>query len=676
MLNTQLCSVFVTMALTLATAVQAANKAGTMEVVGNSGVSGQMMFLQSNGQVAILDKVENNPIKRPNGKGPAAAVFYNYKTNEVKADNLQTNPFCAGGMTLGDGRWLVVGGNKAVGTGGVTAKQNKSPYYNTNGGRSIRFLQPCSGDGCVWQDQDPKGLQKERWYATIEPMSDGHAMILGGMRDGGFVPSDGSNEPSYEFYPDAGGVYHLDILQRTVPLSLYPITYLLSNNEVFIQANRQAIIWNTDTLKETTLPNIPSAPRVYPASGGSALLPMTPANNYSQTILFCGGTSLGSAKKWGNEGGPATMVTERAASTSCTQISPLGNKQWEDQDDLPEGRSMGQFIQLPDGKLWFGNGVTTGVAGYTTDPNSPGKPVGTSFGDNPSYKPLVYDPSKPSGQRWKQVGKTDIGRLYHSTATLLPDSSILISGSNPSPDVTSKQKWKTEYRVERWYPEFYDRERPSNKGLPTSIGYGGSGFSLTMSSADEAKKTKVVVLRTGFSTHAMNMGQRMLELRTATDGSTVKVSSMPPNAALFAPGPALAFVVVDGVPSQGKFVTIGNGKIGKQNIGAETNLGSVRAVSKATTAHKETDSARSGKHKNMIRKVVDKIADEVSSLVGEDKTRADKLANALSGSPVSGQKLSTSLENIFSDIQSALQNSVEAVADKFSKGEIKEHLSG
>jgi hypothetical protein len=32
--------------------------------------------------------------------------------------------------------------------------------------------------------------------------------------------------------------------------------------------------------------------RVYPASGGVAMLPLTVANNYTQTLLFCGGTDM------------------------------------------------------------------------------------------------------------------------------------------------------------------------------------------------------------------------------------------------------------------------------------------------------------------------------------------------------------------------------------------------
>lgn len=674
-------SSMVALAITIASVN--AQKAGTVETVGNSGVSAQMMFLQSNGQVAILDKVENNPIKKPNGQGPAAAVFYNYRDNSVKADNMKTNPFCAGGMTLGDGRWLVVGGNKAVGPGGVTASQNKSPYYDRNGGQAMRFLSPCSGSDCVWDDNDRKGLMKERWYATMEPMRDGHVMIAGGMRDGGFVPSQGSNEPSYEFYPSTGSTYKMDFLGRTVPLSLYPFTYLLSDNRVFMQANRQAILWNTDTLQETKLPNIPVAPRVYPSSGGNAMLPLTPANNYKETILFCGGISLGSGSNWGNEGGPRVMVTQRPASTSCTQITPLGDAQWRDQDPLPEGRSMGQFINLPDGRLWFGNGVTTGVAGYTTDPNQAGKPVGTSFGDNPSFKPLVYDPSKPAGQKWKRVGTAKVGRLYHSSATLLPDSSILIAGSNPSPDVNTKQKWKTEYTVERWYPEWYDQQRPSNAGLPNSIGYGGSGFSLTFGSSSEAANAKVVVIRTGFSTHGFNMGQRHLELRSQSSGNTLNVAAMPANPALFAPGPALMFVVVNGVASTGKFVMIGNGKIGDQPVGAETTLRKRDLFTEVMEHHQKLkrvhhSSKRISNQASSSHNATVAASAQRSSLVGADKQRADHIAELLQGEPVQGHIVkplhddSNELKSFFDSIQ----QHVEEAAEGFKSGKHTEHLSG
>ncbi len=49
--------------------------------------------------------------------------------------NVRSNTFCAGGMSLGDGRWLVTGGNKAVTTNGATAKQGQGTARTTAVGR-------------------------------------------------------------------------------------------------------------------------------------------------------------------------------------------------------------------------------------------------------------------------------------------------------------------------------------------------------------------------------------------------------------------------------------------------------------------------------------------------------------------------------------------------------------
>ncbi|WFD41897.1 (methyl)glyoxal oxidase [Malassezia psittaci] len=562
---------FVAAALALAGTASAAS-GNSVSIVGHSGVSGQMMFLGASGKVYILDKVENNPVQI-NGH-PAWAVEYDYNTNKYRTMAVRTNTFCAGGTSLGDGRWILTGGNKAVKHNGDTATPGAGPYDSYNGGHALRFLSPCTDESCQWVDKSSNQMQKERWYPTVEPLSDGSVAIIGGMRDGGYVTSSSSNEPSLEYYPakgDGDAVY-VDFLSRTVPLSLYPHTFMMGSGELFMQANRETILWNWNKNSETRLPNIPVAPRVYPASGGAVLLPLRPSNNYKETVLFCGGMKM-TNKQWGNEGGPSVMVTERDASNSCEQISPMSsNPQYKTVDDLPEARSMGQFIILPNGKLWFGNGIATGTAGYTSDSNSVGQPVGHSFGDNPVKNHYLYDPSKPAGQRWSQVGKARVGRLYHSTATLLPDSSILISGSNPNPDYTDNAEFNTEYRVERWYPDFYNKDRPSAKDLPSKFHYGGTAFTVSFNSASDAQNAKVVLIRTGFSTHAMNMGQRMIELRSKVNGSNLHVAQMPSNPNLFAPGPALAFVVVNGVPSQGKFVMVGNGQIGSQPTHPDSSL--------------------------------------------------------------------------------------------------------
>jgi hypothetical protein len=183
--------------------------------------------------------------------------------------------------------------------------------------------------------------------------------------------------------------------------------------------------------------------------------------------------------------------------------------------------------------------------------------------------------------------------MYHSSAVLLPDGSVAVSGSNPNADYVSPSatpdfpnanyKYFTEYSVEIFYPDYYDRPRPAPGGMPSSLSYGGDMFNLTLSKTDLGNKvaninaTKVVVIRPGFSTHAMNMGQRHVELRTsfttAPDGSAVlHVAQLPPNPAILVPGPALFFVVVDGTPSNASWVTVGDGVIGPQTVRAESAL--------------------------------------------------------------------------------------------------------
>jgi hypothetical protein len=97
--------------------------------------------------------------------------------------------------------------------------------------------------------------------------------------------------------------------------------------------------------------------------------------------------------------------------------------------------------------------------------------------------------------------------MYHSTALLLADGSLIVSGSNPNKDVTSV-KWGTSYVVERWYPKWYNEPRPTVVGsFPKSLSYGGDAWTLSYTPLDKSAdpaNAKVVVIRSGFSTHGVS----------------------------------------------------------------------------------------------------------------------------------------------------------------------------
>jgi hypothetical protein len=355
------------------------------------------------------------------------------------------------------------------------------------------------------------------------------------------------------------------------------------------------VLWNPLTNVETSLPDMPGAVvRVYPASGAVAMLPLTPANNYTQTILFCGGSNM-TDEMWGDYAMPAVNTWLWPASNDCQRITPEPQNgqpaAYEQDDDMMEGRSMGQFIILPDGTLFLVNGGLNGTAGYAQGTGQTATygqmPYGESLASGPIGTPAIYNPNMPSGQRWSNagLGTSNIARLYHSSAILLADGSVLIAGSNPNYDVNLTTAFPTTYQAEIFYPPYFSAPvRPVVTGVPSNISYGGEPFDLTISASsysgssnNAANNATVVLQRGGFTTHAMNMGQRLMQLNNTftvqSDGTiTLHVAQALPNPNIFQPGPAFLFVTINGIPSNGTFVIVGNGQLGTQPTSAASVL--------------------------------------------------------------------------------------------------------
>ncbi|KAA1477815.1 DUF1929-domain-containing protein [Dentipellis sp. KUC8613] len=618
-----------------------AQKAGSFVEVGDTLVSAMMLFLGTDEKVYILDKTEGNQAQ-VNGH-PAWAASWDLKTNTATAMDMQTNPFCAAGMHLPNGSFVVMGGNGAVSTGGVIGS-NKNPggfsanfdstYKDYDGTKALRIIDPCTGDvskgECTWYDS-PNGLQmaKNRWYPAAEPLADGSVVIIGGFTSGGYINRNtpvidplyegGAAEPTFEFYPSRGGEPQvMQFMGQTVGLNAYAHTYLLASGRMLVQANVSTIIWDYNGNNETPLPDMPhNVVRVYPASGAVAMLPLTPANNYSQTVLFCGGTDMPD-EAWGNYSNPVIDTFYYPASPDCQRLTPEpadgSQPAYEQDDDMSIGRTMGQFIALPDGTMLVLNGGANGTAGYATNTGTTlsysDMPYGMSLAAAPVTQPAIYNPNAPKGSRWSStgLGTSNIPRLYHSSAILLPDGSVFVAGSNPNVDVNLTTYFPTTYKAEIFYPPYFNAtNRPQPQNVPTKLTYGGNPFDVTVPAAsysgsanDAAEKTTVWLMRGGFTTHALNMGQRSMQLNNTytvnKDGSIVlHVAQLPPNPNLFQPGPAMLFVTIDGIPSNGTMLSVGNGQIGTQpTSGASVLPASVRVDSASGTGSGNSNQNSSG----------------------------------------------------------------------------------
>lgn len=119
-------------------------------------------------------------------------------------------------------------------------------------------------------------------------------------------------------------------------MNLFPLVWLLPSGNLFVQAEYQAEIFDYKNKIEYPISDIPDCVRVYPASAGTAVFPMTPENNWTATIIFCGGTFLES-DQWTTD----WNISQYPANESCVHISPDVDLTWYQNDPLDTGRSMG-----------------------------------------------------------------------------------------------------------------------------------------------------------------------------------------------------------------------------------------------------------------------------------------------------------------------------------------------
>jgi hypothetical protein len=505
-------------------------------------VAAMQLSVVTDRYVIIYDKAEHNPLKTDDGIN-AWSVLLDTQKHTVRALKVETNSFCAGGGWLSNGTLASFGGNPQE---NVAAE---------DGIMGIRLFTPNNdGSGEVWEDPSTVRLASNRWYPSSARISDGSQIVIGGAISGGFINDASDDNPTIEFFPPKGDgtPIHLNFLHDALPSNLFPHVFTLPDNRIFVAANQLAMIYDWVNDIETRLPNFPNGVRVnYPWSAGAVLLPLTPENNYTPEVLFCGGSTI-------DDEIPADQLSSQTpASDQCTRmiLNDDGIAAGWQVESMPGGRLMTDAIVMPDGNVLFINGVATGAAGY----GNVGDQVGQSNADNPVLTPWLYTPSAPLGQRFTTgFASTTIGRLYHSSASLLPDGSVIVAGSNPNEDVTTT-KWATEYRVEYFQPPYMSMTRPSFTGQPAKINY-GQQFVIDVVNPGNALNFKAVVIDLGYHTHAVSLDSKYIGLVSTYDAAagTLNVTG-PPNEFIYPPGPAFLYIIGDGIPSKGTKIIIGSG---------------------------------------------------------------------------------------------------------------------
>ncbi|KAJ4840465.1 hypothetical protein Tsubulata_029520, partial [Turnera subulata] len=515
----------------------------------NAGVASMHMQLLPDGKVIFYDRTDAGSsnislpggkcISRPHGVRDCSAhsVEYNPETKTIRALTVWTETWCSSGALGRDGTLVQTGGD-------------------AGGELRTRFFKPwVNGD---WAE-NKAGLLARRWYASNQMLPDGRSIVVGGRKQFNyeFVPKFSKSDHTLHELPFLRETFYANQVEN----NLYPFTHLAPDGNLFIFANKRAIL--LDYINNKVVRNYPEMPggfaRNYPSTGSSALLPIHLSNNSNAipdaTVFICGGT-------WPNAYARGKRGIFLPASKTCGRLSiTAANPTWE-MEEMPMNRVMGDMVMLPTGDVLIINGASNGSAGW-------------ELARGPVLNPVLYSPNK-TNDRFEVLKPSTIPRMYHSTAVLLPDTSVLVAGSNPHQFYNfTTTTYPTDLSMENFYPPYFSTSSPVPEitwTYPVDINHNQKleiGFVLKGGSGSVLGDVYVTMVAPSFNTHTFSMNQRLLVLAQSAaykkDAANYVVEVTTPATGALAPaGFYLVFVVHEGVPSAGKW---GKWKLLKRSIG-------------------------------------------------------------------------------------------------------------
>jgi YVTN family beta-propeller protein len=169
----------------------------------------------------------------------------------------------------------------------------------------------------------------------------------------------------------------------------------------------------------------------------------------------------------------------------------------------------------------------------------------------------------PTTGQWTLGAEGDRPRLYHSSALMLPDATVLVGGGGASAPIGADPAG--ERNVQVYYPPYLftpagtRAARPTIDSTPDWLEIGKT-FSVR-ASGGTGGVSRVTLVKTGSVTHGYNLDQRFIELtftRTATPSGSALAVNSPARPGEATPGYYMLFVFDGaGVPSQARILRMG-----------------------------------------------------------------------------------------------------------------------
>jgi hypothetical protein len=499
---------------------------GAWDAPFEAGVVGVHAALLHTNEV-LLFTYDSAAAKVPTDRGEWSLLSLSTGTQAVLRGFLDRNLFCAGHCLLGDGRLLVAGGER------------ETPAANPVNQRSIRVFDPERREWGVRPD-----MTSGRWYPTVLTVGPTVGLVFAGDQiprkdesyanpTAEYARADGPREapipfgPPFETFP---GLYAPGSSLQ------YPHVFELPNGKLFVFFQHSSHVFPRGSFDfSKAVKRVEGGARSTGAYGTAVLLPLRPSSTppYRARVMVMGG--------------PPTPASTRCALLDTDAQDPQWNR---DIAQMSQVRVYCDGVLLPDGRVLAVNG-----AGDTRDIQR--------------RRPEMYDPQADTWSRLLAVAQQP--RLYHATALLLPDATVLTAGTDAALNRNFVEEDVT--ALERFSPPYlFMGDRPVNRRTPRHVGYGAT-FDVFVDHADSI--ASVALIRNGSVTHCVNTDQRFVALEVLERIPAPRlvgaiglrfltfvfsdrlVLRAPPNSWVAPPGYYMLFLVsTKGVPSVAKFVRL------------------------------------------------------------------------------------------------------------------------
>lgn len=429
--------------------------------------------------------------------GTFRAVLWSPDTGAFNEVAVPYDMFCAGHVTLPDGKVLLAGGTAAFPEetdGPTTFKGSKKSYYFDPADDQFHVLGDMAG---------------AHWYPSLTKLGNGDVWSAGGIDEKakGTVLTEIFDTSAMGWLP-----------QNQVPQTwsfwgTYPHMFLLDDGKMFYTGGHTfgnglpgtgARLYDWTTAEMWDIPGLRQ--KDMRDQAGSVFV--GPAQD--QKLMIVGG---------GNTDGNAPAIN-LVDIVDFKQPTP----QYVPGPDLPgAGKTYINLINLPDRTVLAVNGAQLNRAGN----------VKTA---------ALYNTVTNA---WTSIGTDPVGRNYHSSAILLPDGRVAVMGSNPLDN-------SFEFRISVYSPPYlFKGPRPTLTAAPSQAGY-GDNIELGVT----GDVTFASLMAPMSATHQTDTNARLVDLPIAGTAGN-RTAQIPDNPNLLPPGPYMLSVLsTDGVPSVSRWVWI------------------------------------------------------------------------------------------------------------------------